>query len=96
MVMCFCGSMAVVRTAWTDNNPGRRFWGCPHPNSQCGFIGWIDGPMCPRSKAIIPGLLRSLNRHQKIVEDMRAEATKLKCYLFCSWFFFVIVVLFMM
>ncbi|KAL4577268.1 hypothetical protein LXL04_013373 [Taraxacum kok-saghyz] len=41
---------ALMRTSWTDLNPGRRFWGCPKPYSTCGFIGWIDGPMCERSK----------------------------------------------
>ncbi|KAK8617713.1 hypothetical protein V6N13_080620 [Hibiscus sabdariffa] len=25
---CFCGRPASLRTAWTDNNAGRRFYGC--------------------------------------------------------------------
>ncbi|GJX91111.1 hypothetical protein Tco_0344437, partial [Tanacetum coccineum] len=26
---CACGLEAVIRTSWTNRNPGRRFYGCP-------------------------------------------------------------------
>ncbi|GKA30419.1 zinc finger, GRF-type containing protein [Tanacetum coccineum] len=29
MVHCACGLEAVIRTSWTNRNPGRRFYGCP-------------------------------------------------------------------
>ncbi|KAL8217858.1 hypothetical protein R6Q57_021231 [Mikania cordata] len=29
MTMCYCGRLATVRTSWTDQNPGRRFYSCP-------------------------------------------------------------------
>ncbi|PWA35302.1 zinc finger, GRF-type [Artemisia annua] len=29
MVVCTCGKPAVVKTSWTNRNPGRRFFGCP-------------------------------------------------------------------
>ena len=28
MVICFCANEAVIRTSWTNTNPGRRFWSC--------------------------------------------------------------------
>lgn len=28
MVNFFCGNQAVLRTSWTDHNPGRRFLCC--------------------------------------------------------------------
>nr|KAJ0202388.1 hypothetical protein LSAT_V11C600312330 [Lactuca sativa] len=110
MVMCFCGKWAIVRTSWTVNNPGRRFWGCPDPNSSCGFIGWYDEPMCARSKVIIPGLLRTINKlpkamddikeqaskHEKAMEKIKEQATMLKYYLVYSWIFFVVVLLFLL
>nr|KAJ0215777.1 hypothetical protein LSAT_V11C300150400 [Lactuca sativa] len=34
---------------------------CPLPDSKCRFLGWFDLPMCDRAKAIIPGLLKSMN-----------------------------------
>ncbi|CAH8381794.1 unnamed protein product [Eruca vesicaria subsp. sativa] len=27
--LCFCRLDAEIRQAWTDKNPGRRFYGCP-------------------------------------------------------------------
>nr|KAJ0185615.1 hypothetical protein LSAT_V11C900490130 [Lactuca sativa] len=101
MVMCFCKKWAIVRTSWTNNNPGRRFWGCPDPNSSCGFIGWHDEPMCARSKVIIPGLLGTINKlrkaiddikeqaskHEKAMEKIKEEETMLRYYLVYSWIF---------
>ena len=40
MVLCFCGKMAIVRTAWTDKNPGRRFWGFPTEVRKYFFFGF--------------------------------------------------------
>ncbi|KAL4564507.1 hypothetical protein LXL04_028571 [Taraxacum kok-saghyz] len=82
---------ALMRTSWTDLNPGRRFWGCPKPYSTCGFIGWIDGPMCERSKRVIPGLLRTLNSVERSLEKSKEETRKMKIYMFCSWVLFVAV-----
>ncbi|CAH1433821.1 unnamed protein product [Lactuca virosa] len=93
----------------SDNN-GRRFWGCPETNSICGFIGWYEEPMFAHSKAIIPGLLRKINKLQKVVEDIKEQATKheravekikeqatmLKYYLVYSWIFFAVVSVFML
>ncbi|KAJ0704665.1 putative transcription factor GRF family [Helianthus annuus] len=45
MATCRCGKLAIVRTSWTDNNPGRRFYSCPSPDVTCpGFVGWVDPP----------------------------------------------------
>nr|KAJ0198749.1 hypothetical protein LSAT_V11C600305080 [Lactuca sativa] len=84
MVLCFCGKMAIVRTSRTEKNLGRRFWGCPTEGSKCRFIGWYDGSMCECSKAIIPGLLRTINK-------VKAQTIRLKIYMLCSWIFFVYV-----
>ncbi|KAF3578793.1 hypothetical protein DY000_02031737 [Brassica cretica] len=27
-VLCYCGFPAKIAQAWTDKNPGRRFYGC--------------------------------------------------------------------
>ncbi|KAJ0825832.1 putative DNA topoisomerase transcription factor GRF family [Helianthus annuus] len=59
MVMCRCGKEAIILTSWTDNNPGRRFYGCPDQGSTCGFLGWYDLTRCQRCVDIIPGLLRA-------------------------------------
>ncbi|PON96393.1 Zinc finger, GRF-type, partial [Trema orientale] len=52
----------VVRTSWTNENPGRRFKSCRKLRAYggCGFFYWIDLEMCKRSKREIPELLRRL------------------------------------
>ncbi|CAN7029896.1 unnamed protein product [Brassica oleracea var. botrytis] len=42
-VRCLCSKLSVVRKAWTDDNPGRRFYGCPNPKwKSCTFFKWFD------------------------------------------------------
>nr|KAJ0227172.1 hypothetical protein LSAT_V11C100030350 [Lactuca sativa] len=98
------GHRGQITTQGTD------FGGCPDPNSSCGFIGWYDEPMCARSKVIIPGLLRTINKLRKAVNDIKEQASKhekamkkikeqaimLKYYLVYSWIFFVVVLLFLL
>ena len=36
----------------------------------CGFFRWIDPPMCARSKAIIPGLLRRIREMERRLEEL--------------------------
>ncbi|PWA44337.1 zinc finger, GRF-type [Artemisia annua] len=87
MVNCFCGNQALLHTSWTDHNPCRRFFSCAQIghvsfNVNCGFFEWVDPPMCARSIHIIPGLLRSRNALQQLVNAMAAANTKLKICLF--------------
>ena len=90
MVICACGSIAVKVTAWTNNNPGRRFWSCARNGSNCGFIGWADNPMCPRAVQIIPGLLRSKNKVEEKLKKAESDLVKQKWVIFCSWVFFLL------
>lgn len=62
---CFCGNPAVVRTSWTNINPGRRFQACSQVPG-CGFFVWVDPPMCARAIAIIPGLLRTRMNYNRL------------------------------
>nr|GMD79742.1 zinc finger, GRF-type [Ipomoea batatas] len=56
-----CDESLNLRTSWTNDNPGRRYWNCGQNKGRgggrCGFVRWYDPPMCSRSKTIIPGLL---------------------------------------
>ncbi|KAL3629939.1 hypothetical protein CASFOL_026251 [Castilleja foliolosa] len=75
---CHCGIELEVMTSWTDDNPGRRFQGCPNYKkpSCCGFFRWVDEEVCSRSKQIIPGLIRKKN---KLELELASEQEKLKC-----------------
>ncbi|KAK6139986.1 hypothetical protein DH2020_026260 [Rehmannia glutinosa] len=76
---CYCGRRVVIRTTWTDENPGRRFLSCLHYDvGGCGYFDWEDPPMCRRSKVVIPGLLRKLNLVNGEVKKLEDEKKKLQ------------------
>ncbi|KAK4427600.1 hypothetical protein Salat_1528900 [Sesamum alatum] len=76
---CYCGRRIVLRTSWTEVNPGRRFHSCrEYKRGGCNFFDWEDPPMCRRAQAIIPGLLRKKN-------DMEAEIFRLRRFQKSLW-----------
>ncbi|KAL8556560.1 hypothetical protein ACS0TY_004131 [Phlomoides rotata] len=77
-VACYCGKKALIRTSWTDQNPGRRFLCCVNSRRRegCVFWKWEDPEMCMRSKMIIPGLLRRVNAAEAEIEKLRASVKK--------------------
>ncbi|KAH0693563.1 hypothetical protein KY285_020660 [Solanum tuberosum] len=62
-VYCNHGLVVRLKTSWTSNNPGRRYWSCPYyggPRS-CNFWCWKDKEnIDPRSKFVIPKLIQKL------------------------------------
>ncbi|CAA0842005.1 zinc ion binding [Striga hermonthica] len=69
---CDCGKPSVVRTSWTFENPGRRFYSCNYKRGgACKLFSWVDGPMCTRSKQLIPGLLRKSNELRQILQEIQ-------------------------
>ncbi|KAL2485827.1 GRF zinc finger containing protein [Abeliophyllum distichum] len=57
---CYCGVHCVLKTSWTDENPGRRFLGCPNfrEGGGCNYFDWIDPPIPNRKKSTFLSLLR--------------------------------------
>ena len=90
MVSCHCGRLATMLTSWTPHNPGRRFWRCYGNGPHCGFVGWVDPPMCHRALMVIPGLLRSMNRLEERARVAEALLWKTKWLLVLSWIFFLL------
>ncbi|PWA38265.1 zinc finger, GRF-type [Artemisia annua] len=94
--ICHCGLPTVLRTSWTATNPGRRFHCCPKTviindlqgQDSCGFNGFYDPPMCPRSVQIIPGLLRNINHVQEVATNNERRDTMFKNLLLLSWLVF--------
>ncbi|PWA43607.1 zinc finger, GRF-type [Artemisia annua] len=78
MVVCACGRTAIIRTSWSNYNPGRRFYSCPITGSDCPFIDWFDPPMCQRAVAIIPGLLRGRNNLEHQLREMEQERARIR------------------
>ena len=48
----------------------------------------MDDPICPRFVEIIPGLLRSKNKVEMMLNEVRADAVKMEWLLVLSWSFF--------
>ncbi|KAL3644635.1 hypothetical protein CASFOL_009815 [Castilleja foliolosa] len=61
--ICFCGLRAPMWTTWTDDNPGRRFIGCPNykdSSSNCKFFAWVDPEINEGAKkSVLANRLRS-------------------------------------
>ncbi|KAI7730087.1 hypothetical protein M8C21_022055 [Ambrosia artemisiifolia] len=81
MELCNCRREAILKTSWTNDKPGRRFYTCPLQNG-CQYFNWFDPPMCERSTKIIPGLLRSKNRLEGEVTYLNTKL-KRKNYIIC-------------
>ena len=45
-------------------------------NLKCGFFEWLDPPMCSRSKQIIPGLLKKINRLENDTKSLSIEGSE--------------------
>ncbi|XP_058784860.1 uncharacterized protein LOC131659725 [Vicia villosa] len=74
---CRCGLDAPLMTAWTDANPGRRFYGCGmykiQGHKMCNHFVWYDEELTPREKELISLLNESL-----IIEKNKVNECKLK------------------
>ncbi|GKD25579.1 zinc finger, GRF-type containing protein, partial [Tanacetum coccineum] len=82
MVRCSYGLKSVIRTSWTNRNPGRRFYGCPTLSPTFfNFFQWFNPPMCQRPVQNIPGLLRSHNELEEILAMVEKKQLKLMKYL---------------
>ncbi|KAL2541322.1 GRF-type domain-containing protein [Abeliophyllum distichum] len=71
--MCMCGSTATMRTARTENNPGKRFLGCSfygRPDA-CDYFKLVDPIVHPRYKSVINGLLRSANQKDTLEKKLQ-------------------------
>ncbi|GJR09056.1 hypothetical protein Tco_0791708 [Tanacetum coccineum] len=79
----------MIRTSSTNQNPGRRFYGCPTLSPTCvNFLRWFDPPMCQRSVQFILGLLRSRNELEEILAMIEEKRRKLLKFLIISWVVF--------
>ncbi|GFP87700.1 hypothetical protein PHJA_000913700 [Phtheirospermum japonicum] len=70
---CYCDGekTLILKTTWTKRNLGRRYWACPKygTNGYCEIFIWLDGEMCERSKQIIPGLLKKIDKLEDEINE---------------------------
>ncbi|KAL4311510.1 hypothetical protein GQ457_01G005740 [Hibiscus cannabinus] len=87
--LCYCGVPAALRTSWTKDNPGRRFFGCPNFQKKirnCRFFKWFDAEIPDRSKVVIVGLLKSKGAMEKARKNERI--IWVICLVFCAYLAF--------
>ncbi|XP_057768008.1 uncharacterized protein LOC130988235 [Salvia miltiorrhiza] len=61
-------------TSWTEDNPGRRFYGCRNwKTKNCGYFDWMDEPMSERAKEVINDLKRENLKLLKFKESSRSS-----------------------
>ncbi|XP_012852405.1 PREDICTED: uncharacterized protein LOC105972015 [Erythranthe guttata] len=73
-----CGLELPLVTSWSTKNPGRRLQACPNygTNEKCDVFRWWDPEMCDRSKRIISGLLRKINKLENEVAMYKENEEK--------------------
>ncbi|KAK6126796.1 hypothetical protein DH2020_039461 [Rehmannia glutinosa] len=68
--VCHCGTLAVIRTSWTTNNPGRRFQSCRQFDAIIpGLLKRIND-MCKE--------LEKMELNEQKISGMEHEIEKLK------------------
>lgn len=75
---CVCRMLVVERTAWTENNAGRRFVSCVNGRRGCKYFRWVDPPVCDRGHVFIMGLIRRIERTEEELEKMMVLQEKEK------------------
>ncbi|PIN13124.1 hypothetical protein CDL12_14257 [Handroanthus impetiginosus] len=62
---CYCGRIAILKTSWTNDNPGSHFRVCPNTG---------------RGRAIIPDLLRKLKAHDEEIASLKKRLCVMVAY----------------
>ncbi|XP_057775181.1 uncharacterized protein LOC130994166 [Salvia miltiorrhiza] len=70
---------ALRMTSWTNDIPGRRFYGCRNwKTKNCGFFDWYDEPMSERAREVINHLknenMKLVKMHENSTPPMDIEA----------------------
>lgn len=74
--MCSCPARCPLRTDWTVENAGRRFWSCPNFKDQrCDFFVWEDEPFPEQARKTIIQLLE--NSTKSALESVKLKEENL-------------------
>jgi len=78
-VRCKHGILLQMQTSWSDRNPGRRFWSCPHYEAMnCNFFRWRDKERVDeRSRFILPKLVNRIKELEEKYERVKMQLEQL-------------------
>ncbi|PHU22665.1 hypothetical protein BC332_07772 [Capsicum chinense] len=79
-VRCKYDILLQMQTSWSDRNPGRRFWTCPHYEAMnCNYFRWRDlKRVDERSKFILLRLVNKINELEKNYDRVKMQLNKLE------------------
>ncbi|KAG5384175.1 hypothetical protein IGI04_035645 [Brassica rapa subsp. trilocularis] len=74
--MCDCGLPAKIFTAWTNKNPGRKFFGCElykeMGNEHCKFFEWFDeGEVTGWPKRALIEARDEIREKRRVINELR-------------------------
>ena len=78
-VRCKYGILLQMQTSWSNRNPERRFWSCPHYEAtNCNFLRWRDTERVDdRSHFILTKLVNRINELGKNYECVKMQLEQL-------------------
>ncbi|RZB70552.1 hypothetical protein D0Y65_035499 [Glycine soja] len=93
-VFCLCNIEAPLVTSWTEENPGRRFYGCglykDRGTKGCNFFQWHDPVDNNRQKKIIVGLMKEVDELKLREKDLQTMISEMKMKEKCLWIVLVV------
>ncbi|KAL5138158.1 hypothetical protein HKD37_10G028407 [Glycine soja] len=93
-VFCLCNIEAPLVTSWTEENPGRRFYGCglykDIGTKGCNFFQWHDPVGNNRQKKIIVGLMKEVDELKLREKDLQTMISEMKMKEKCLWIVLVL------
>ncbi|CAK8578578.1 unnamed protein product [Lathyrus sativus] len=97
-IQFYCGLDSPLATAWTSENPGRRFYGCGLFKLQgikgC-FFYWYNDKIPERSKEVVNSFLKKVNKLKKkdsLTKKSDDDMKKKNKLLILSWFFIIMLI----
>ncbi|KAH1213807.1 hypothetical protein GmHk_14G041692 [Glycine max] len=85
---------APLVTSWTEENPGRRFYGCclykDTGRRGCNFFQWHDPVGNNRQKKIIVGLMKEVDELKLREKDLQTMISEMKMKEKCLWIVLVV------
>ena len=73
---CECGQRRVIRTSWTNLNPGRSFWACEDRLCNRSFE-WAENPLSEKARRIVVGLLNSKSKLEMQLQSSKEREKRL-------------------
>ncbi|KAG2288292.1 hypothetical protein Bca52824_047896 [Brassica carinata] len=80
-VLCYCGFPAKIAQAWTDKNPGRRFYGCERykRGGEYKIFQWFDeGEAFGWQKKALIEARNEIREKNKIITELMKAISKLR------------------